>query len=101
MSMQAFMEKLKELKLKMAELENMEQSEGSGEHSSAVQEESPAVEKLEDKVDNLVPNDEAESEMDDDSLMEAFGKKKAMKKPGMKIAIAVGKSKGKPLFGKK
>ncbi len=101
MKMEALMAKLKELKLKMAELENAEES-GESPKEELAESESTAVEKLEEKVESAdLSKDPAEPEMSDEDLMSAFGKKKKeAPKPGMKIAIAVGKSKGKPLFGK-
>lgn len=99
----AFMSKLKELKLKMAELENMEDQLPEGEQKLAEASESPEMQEMEESMGIEKHEEPAEgSELSDDDLMEAFGKKKKMPaKPGMKIAIAVGKSKGKPLFGKK
>lgn len=103
MSMAAFMGKLKELKLKMAELENME----AGSDAPAEEVESPAVESVEEKaVGGDEPGEETNSdpaamkggELSDDEVLDLFGKKKKpAPKAGMKIAIAVGKpaAKGK------
>lgn len=103
--MSAFMSKLKELKMKMAELENMEEQLPGADQASADSAEGP-IEGLEEKLgidkpeDSESPPDES-GQIGDDDMMEMMGKKKKLPpKAGMKIAIAVGKSKGKPLFGK-
>jgi hypothetical protein len=102
MNMEALLAKLKELKIKMAELENAEGGMPSEAKEESSEAESPEVEKLEAKVDVLdLGKEEPKDEMSDEDLMSAFGKKKKeAPKPGMKLAIASGKSKGKPLFGK-
>lgn len=105
MSMQAFMSKLKELKMKMAELENMEEALPPGDEVKADAAEGAPMEDMEEKigldkpdeVDEVPPGDQ----VDDEELMSMFGKKKKpVPKAGMKIAIAVGKPKMSPAMGK-
>lgn len=91
MNTQVFMAKLKELKQKMAELENLEQQESGGE----VDVEEAPVEGLEEKVDQLEAAPESGEgedkggELDDDELLSMFGKVKKAPRPGMKVAVAV------------
>ena len=85
MNMAAFLGKLKELKVKMAELENME--ENLPDSSPEIAEE----EKLENKVDQLVTTEEAEKdpELGEEEVLSLFGKKKKeAPKAGMKVAFA-------------
>lgn len=103
MSMQAFLGKLKELKLKMAELENMEDQLPQGEQEKAESAEGDGMEGLEESmgIEKQDSPEDSGEEMSDDDLMSAFGKKKKEPaKPGMKIAFAFGKSKGKMPMGK-
>lgn len=89
MNTQAFLSKLKELKQKMAELENLEQQEGEGEVDVLEKPE----ESIEDKVENLeaseAPAGDDEGELGEEELLSMFGKVKKAPKPGMKVAVAV------------
>lgn len=101
--MNAVLKKLKELKMKMAALENMEGDEHEGvdlEEGEAPQ--SSAIAALEkkddvDALDNGVDSD-VSSDISDDDMMELMGKKKKVApKSGMKIAIAMKASKPKAM----
>lgn len=108
MDMSAFLAKLKELKMKMAELENMEEQLPDDQQSAADKAEGPEMESLEEKIGvdkpepvSGVSEEDGEGKLSDDELMDMMGKKKKpMPKAGMKIAIAVGKPKGMSMFGK-
>lgn len=96
MNMEAFMSKLKELKMKMAELESMEESEGCNEMAEVMGEEKPEMmASAPEKEESL------DEKLSDDDIMEAFGKKKKMPpKAGMKVAMMISKPKMKPAMGK-
>ena len=108
MSMQAFMSKLKELKVKMAELENMEESMSPADEATADKAEGP-IEGVEENLglDKDAPGEETnegespssdDGKLSDDDVLDLFGKKKKpAPKAGMKIAIAVGKSSPKAM----